>query len=140
MIIRALRMAAVVLLLAGCGGRTQSVTVTAASFQFTPRSIEVQSGQAVTLTLRNTDTVEHDLQVDQLPFKMTVSEMKHLHEEMADMGHMDGAGSMSMLHVHTLPGKDDALTFTPTEPGTYTVYCDVPGHREAGMTATLVVR
>ena len=63
-----------------------------------------------------------------------------MHEEMASMPGMDSAGSMDMLHVHGLPGQSHAISFTPTTPGTYTVYCTVPGHREAGMTATVVVR
>jgi plastocyanin len=60
--------------------------------------------------------------------------------------------------VHTLliegPDGDDVADFelevtedgevdvgeVTLEPGTYTLYCDVPGHRQAGMEAELVVK
>ncbi len=125
-------------LLTGCSQATP-LTVTAASFKFMPAALEVHAGQAVALTLRNTDTLEHDFQVDHFPAKMTASQMKHMHQA-AGMAPMDSAGGMDVVHVHTLPGQSDSITFTPTTPGTYTVYCTVPGHKEAGMTATLVVR
>ena len=39
-----------------------------------------------------------------------------------------------------LKGKDTAtITFTPTKKGTFEFYCDVPGHKAAGMFGTLVV-
>ena len=37
-----------------------------------------------------------------------------------------------------VPGKSAGLAVTLT-PGTYEVYCDVPGHKESGMDATLTV-
>jgi plastocyanin len=37
------------------------------------------------------------------------------------------------------PGKTDTGTFD-LPAGTYTMICDIPGHREAGMTATLTVK
>src|SRR5437763_13494894 len=119
-------LAALSLLLgAGCAGQPRTVTVTAQSFRFTPDTIELPAGQLVKLTLRDSDSIEHDFQVDHFPVKMTASEMRHMHEEMAGMPGMDGAGSMDMLHVHGLPGQSHALTFTPTTPGPYTVYCTV---------------
>jgi uncharacterized cupredoxin-like copper-binding protein len=130
----------VLLLSGGCAGQPRPVTVTAQNFRFAPTTIELPAGQPVTLTLRDPDSIEHDFQVDHFPMKMTASEMRHMHEEMAGMPGMDSAGSMDMLHVHGLPGQSHAITFTPTTPGTYTVYCTVPGHREAGMTATVEVR
>jgi uncharacterized cupredoxin-like copper-binding protein len=128
------------LLSAGCVGQSRPITVTAQGFRFAPDTIELPAGQPVKLTLRNPDSIEHDFQVDHLPMKLTASEMKHVHDEMANMPGMNSAGSMDMLHVHGLPGQSHAITFTPTKPGTYTVYCTVAGHREAGMTASLVVR
>lgn len=35
--------------------------------------------------------------------------------------------------------EDTTTTTASLEPGTYTFYCDVPGHREAGMEGTLNV-
>jgi uncharacterized cupredoxin-like copper-binding protein len=36
-------------------------------------------------------------------------------------------------------GKPALALFTPTTTGTYSFYCGVPGHREAGMVGTLIV-
>lgn len=44
------------------------------------------------------------------------------------------------LHiVHADAGQTTSAAFTMAQPGNYEVYCSVPGHREAGMTATLTV-
>ena len=45
------------------------------------------------------------------------------------------------LDVHApMPGSQSALAlFRPTQPGSYTFYCGVPGHRAAGMVGTLSI-
>ncbi len=43
------------------------------------------------------------------------------------------------VHVPVASGKQGVILFTPTQPGSYTFYCGVPGHREAGMVGTLIV-
>jgi uncharacterized cupredoxin-like copper-binding protein len=64
----------------------------------------------VPVTLRNEGVVLHDLRIDGVPFI-----------------------------VEAKPGEtaSDVVTL---EPGTYDVYCSLPGHKEAGMTAVLEVR
>jgi plastocyanin len=43
------------------------------------------------------------------------------------------------IHAPMPAGKSALALFKPTKPGTYTFYCGVPGHTEAGMVGTLVV-
>ncbi|MFW6010038.1 MAG: plastocyanin/azurin family copper-binding protein [Actinomycetota bacterium] len=48
---------------------------------------------------------------------------------------------MGRLHIsaHVEPGSSLSATFMLEEAGTYTFYCSVPGHREAGMEGELTV-
>lgn len=62
-----------------------------------------------TLELVNDGTVEHDITIEE-----------------ADM------------MVHVAPGETASATLN-IEPGDYTFYCSIPGHREAGMEGTLTI-
>ena len=44
------------------------------------------------------------------------------------------------VHVAADGGGTAEGGFRADEPGRYTYYCSVPGHRDAGMEGTLVVR
>jgi len=85
------------------------ITVKAASLAFTPNELTVAVGEPMAIRLES-DDLEHDLIVDEVG-----------------------------LHVHAEAGQSATGGFTATEPGTYTIYCSVPGHRETGMVGTLTV-
>ena len=43
------------------------------------------------------------------------------------------------VNAQTPDGRMTAVEFTPTKSGTFTYYCAIPGHREAGQIGTLTV-
>jgi plastocyanin len=77
---------------------------------FEQAELRARVGQTVALRLENTDTQTHSFDID-------------------------------AFNVHVaMPSNMPALAlFTPSAPGTYTFYCRIPGHREAGMVGTLIV-
>ena len=87
----------------------RTISVTATSFEFDPPSIEVEAGEAIEIKLRAED-LEHDFVIDEL-----------------------GA------HVAAEAGETASGGFAADEPGAYTYYCSVAGHREAGMEGELIV-
>lgn len=87
-----------------------SFHLTAEAMRFGQAEIRVKAGQPATLVLDNHDLYEHSFDVDELD-----------------------------LHVAMTANGRTEFTFTPSEAGTYTIYCNVPGHREAGMVSSLVV-
>jgi len=93
------------------GASPQAVKVTAKEFAFEPKEVKVRAGQPVRLVLENKGVIEHDFVVDKLGVKIPPVQ----------------------------PGKTAELTFTPKAKGRYPIVCAVPGHKEAGMTGTLVV-
>jgi putative membrane protein len=102
------------LVLAACGGGGPpplTVAVTGQDIKFEPTSFTAQVGQAVTVNFENAGALEHSFLIDELNVKI------------------EGV----------LAGESGSATFTPSNAGTFTYYCNVTGHREAGMVGTLTV-
>jgi plastocyanin len=85
--------------------------ITAADLSFTPKDGTVAAG-AVAVTYQNTGAITHTLLVE---------------------------GDASWKKIEAPAGKTETETWT-AKPGTYTFYCDVPGHRQAGMEAKITVK
>lgn len=100
---------------AACGaGHTERVVMD--DFAFAPAVIRLPAEtDGFTLVLDNVASQPHDLTVDGLPEDSPV----HL-----------------LLFGDT---RDVPYLLPPLPAGEYRVYCSLPGHEEAGMTATLVV-
>lgn len=89
----------------------QLPAVSIPGMSFAPQQLEVRAGEQVAFRLDNAHGAPHSFDVDELN-----------------------------VHVPVAPGAQSLLLFTPSQPGTYTFSCGVPGHREAGMVGTLVVK
>ena len=127
------------LLLVSCAAPTAQkaeITLTAKEFAFEPSAITVKAGQPVTLIIKNKGTMEHDFVIEKIGVKDVATPADGGMN--MDMGH-DMTGMNYDLHVATMSGKTSTVTFTPLNAGTYEFFCTVKGHKEAGMTGTLVV-
>lgn len=121
-------------LLAACASTPAPVqlTLTATTMKFEPATIEVQANQPVELTFNNTDVLDHDFSIMEIPVTGTSEDS----EDVA--GH--AMAEEPDLHIAVAVGKSGTLDFTPTTPGTYEFWCTVAGHKESGMVGTLVVK
>ncbi|MDQ7848748.1 MAG: cupredoxin domain-containing protein [Armatimonadota bacterium] len=88
----------------------QEVKITMTEFKFEPQTVEVKAGK-VDFELVNAGTVEHSFVI---------------------LGTDKRLDSVS-------PGQSGELE-VELRPGTYQVECDIPGHKEAGMVMTIVVK
>ena len=87
------------------------VVVRGEEWSLSPERIAVTAGQEVTVTFENDGSLAHNLIVGEFDVKTDTIQ----------------------------PGESDSITFTPDEPGEFPYWCDVAGHRDAGMEGTLVV-
>jgi uncharacterized cupredoxin-like copper-binding protein len=81
-------------------------------FKFTPGTLDVKAGK-VTFQLDNGGTVGHDMVIS------------------------DSTGKVLAKSDLVQPGNTTELTVSSLPAGSYTFYCDVPGHRAQGMQGTL---
>jgi uncharacterized cupredoxin-like copper-binding protein len=90
-----------------------SLSVVAREFVYEPKDLLAKAGE-VTFTVRNTGAVEHDFVVENAAKKL-------------------------VAEARPFPAGKTVQVKARLAPGTYIVYCSIPGHREAGMQATLRV-
>lgn len=119
-------LAVLAFVVAACGGDddggsadASTIHVRATSFAFEPAEIEIPAGEEVTIELTSTD-IEHDFVVERVEG-------------------MDGHTAHAGHTVHADAGHTERGTMHIDEPGEYTFYCSIPGHRAAGMEGRLVV-
>jgi uncharacterized cupredoxin-like copper-binding protein len=112
----------------------QAVSLKASEFAFTPSTINLKVGQAVQLTVQNSGAVDHDLKADIPLANLTYQQADNpLDEQQANR-------AAGVLDLDYEVGHTGQVTFVPTQAGTYIFYCDVAGHREAGMQGKFIVQ
>ena len=100
----------------GAGGEAGDVatsdqfTVESHDIFFAPTEIEVPSDTEVTILLPNLGAAPHNFSIDELDISVDIA-----------------------------PGETKEVTINAPE-GEYEYYCNVPGHKEAGMVGTLISR
>ncbi len=95
---------------AGQAAASDQFTIEAHDIFFQPKEIEIPSDQEVTLLLPNLGVSAHNFSIDALKISVDIA-----------------------------PGETKEVKIKAPA-GTYEFYCNVPGHREAGMVGTLVAR
>jgi len=106
----------------------KKIVIEMSDMKYLPKEVVVEKNIPVTIELKNTDLVEHDLEIRELSFKK-IGESMHQH-----------GGGENVLHLHADPQKASEMTLSINEGGTYEFYCTIPGHKENGMIGQLVVR
>jgi len=103
----------------------------AGTMKFSPDRIEVRRGEQIRFLLTNAGMLDHE-------FVLASKEENEKHaEEMKknpDMEHDDPNAR------RVKPKKRDEIVWRFTKAGTFEYGCLIPGHREAGMIGTIVVK
>jgi uncharacterized cupredoxin-like copper-binding protein len=98
---------------------------------FTPAKVEVKKGEQVKFVLRNSGEIDHEFIL-----ATTAENLKHAKamKKNPDMEHDDPNGK------RIAPKKSDEIVWKFTKTGEFEYSCLIPGHREAGMIGTVIVR
>lgn len=97
---------------------------------FVPSRLDVRKGEQVKFVLRNSGEIEHE-------FVLATTD--------ENLAHAEAMKAASMKHddpnARTLdPKKAGDILWKFTKAGEFEYACLIPGHREAGMTGTIVVK
>lgn len=99
--------------------------------QFIPNRIEIKKGEQVKFTLRNNGELDHEIILATL--EMNLEHAKEMVKN-PDMEHDDPNAK------RLAPKKTGEIVWKFTKAGEFDFSCLIPGHREAGMTGTIVVK
>jgi len=99
--------------------------------EFVPNRIDIRKGEQVRFKIRNNGELDHEVVVGTLEMNL-----KHAEEmkKNPDMEHDDPNAKRLQ------PKKTGEIVWAFTKAGEFDFSCLIPGHREAGMTGTIVVK
>lgn len=98
---------------------------------FIPDRVEVRNGEQIKFIIRNNGDLEHEFILAN-----TAENLRHAEamKKNPDMEHDDPNAK------RVTPKKVDEIVWKFTKAGTFEYACLIPGHREAGMIGTVVVK
>jgi uncharacterized cupredoxin-like copper-binding protein len=100
------------------------------SIAFEPDAFSVPAGEDISVELTSGPAVLHDLVIADAGAAATA----------APTGEPVGpVGDDDVFVIRADAGETATASFRIDEPGSYELYCSVPGHRQGGMVATLTV-
>jgi uncharacterized cupredoxin-like copper-binding protein len=98
---------------------------------FIPDRVEVRKGEQIRFKLRNEGEVDHEFVLATTAENLEHAEMMKMHPHME---HEDANAR------RLAPHKTGEIVWSFTKAGTFEFSCLIPGHREAGMTGTVLVK
>jgi uncharacterized cupredoxin-like copper-binding protein len=99
--------------------------------KFTPATASVKRGETVKFVVRNAGRIKHE---------MIIGSMEALKQHAELMRKMPGMEHDEPNQVTLAPGKSGELVWQFTKAGTVDFACLQPGHFEAGMMGTVLVK
>ncbi len=116
----------------------RELSVAMRDIAFEPAELTGPAGEVIEISFRNEGALLHDFTIDGMD--ADVMEMMSGSGAGVDM-HMDDDhdAAARAMHLALDAGQEGRMRMRVHEPGTYTYYCTVPGHREAGMVGTLTI-
>ncbi len=101
------------------------------TMRFFPSELRAKRGDTVRFELRNSGELHHE---------MVIGSMDDLKKHAALMKRNGGVHHADKNAVHAAPGEKASMVWQFTKPGEFYYGCLVPGHFDAGMIGTIVVR
>lgn len=101
------------------------------TMRFKPGSLEIRRGETVRFVVSNSGKVMHE---------MVLGTEEELRKHAETMRKFPGMEHEEPYMAHVAPGKRETMAWTFDKAGTFMYGCLVPGHWEAGMKGTIVVR
>jgi plastocyanin len=126
--------------LAACGGSSNSNSTTAASTPAatTPAAGGGGGGSTVNISTPSGSTLAYNQKSVSANAGNVSIDFNNAQPLQHDVTVADSSGKV--LGATSLVSSGSATANVNLQPGTYTFYCSVPGHREAGMQGTLTVK
>lgn len=99
--------------------------------RFTPTELTIKQGETIRFRVKNSGKVMHE---------MVLGTEEELRKHAETMRKFPGMEHEEPYMAHVAPGKRETMAWTFDKAGTFMYGCLVPGHWEAGMKGTIVVR
>ncbi len=132
-------LAAASIALVACGGSDSSSTDTSASGATASTTVTTSGGSVAKLTANANDQLSYDQKTLSAKAGTVSIDFDNPAAIQHDVAVEDSSGKVLGTSDLVAQGKV-TLTLGNLKPGTYTYFCTVPGHRQAGMEGTLTVK